>query len=46
MFHNTLVVGSGPTSSTTQSPAIGEILLGGGNEALRAEPTRVVGTKV
>jgi len=46
IFHNTLVVGSSPTSSTTQSPAIGEILLGGGNEALRAEPTRVVGTKV
>ena len=27
MFHNTLVVGSSPTSSTTQSPATGEILL-------------------
>jgi len=25
-FHNTLVVGSSPTSSTTQSPATGEIL--------------------
>ena len=27
MFHNTLVVGSSPTSSTTQSPATREILL-------------------
>src|SRR3954453_12486287 len=26
MFHNTLVVGSSPTSSTTQSPTTGEIL--------------------
>jgi len=24
MFHNTLVVGSSPTSSTTQSPTTGE----------------------
>jgi len=24
MFHNTLVVGSSPTSSTTQSPATGD----------------------
>src|SRR4051794_41520415 len=27
MFHNTLVVGSSPTSSTTQSPETGEFLL-------------------
>src|SRR5437899_931187 len=27
MFHNTLVVGSSPTSSTTQSPETGELLL-------------------
>ena len=40
VFHNTLVVGSSPTSSTTQSPTTGEILLGGVNEVLRAEPTK------
>ena len=27
MFHNTLVVGSSPTSSTTQSPTTGEIVI-------------------
>src|SRR4051812_7617951 len=27
MFHNTLVVSSSPTSSTTQSPETGELLL-------------------
>ena len=34
IFHNTLVVGSSPTSSTTQSPATGEII-GSGRGNLR-----------